>query len=128
MSMVFLELYSTLTFPLVPLSYFLSASTYYNSPYIFPHFLLLLTTNNSLSLTLLSFTFLHILLLVYYDATGLSLFSTLHLLAYIFFLSLIVIPLLSAIPLLAISLLLSFSSLLLLVICKSTYPEITSPQ
>ena len=46
---------------------------YYILPHITPYFSLLLATNNSLLLTLLSSTFLYIQLLVYHDITKLSL-------------------------------------------------------
>jgi len=62
-------------FPLVSLFYFLSSDTYHILLHIAPHLLLP---------TLLFFTFLHVLLLVYCGMTGLSLLLTLYPLIYIF--------------------------------------------
>ena len=73
MSTVSLEPYLLLTFLLVPLFYFSFFDTYNNYPHIFLYYLLLLATSSFLLPTLSSSTFLHILLLVHYDATGLFL-------------------------------------------------------
>ena len=78
MSMVFLELDSTSTFLLALLFYSSFFNTYHNSLHIFPHLLLLPATSNSLSLILLSFTFLYVQLLVYHNITRLFPLSILH--------------------------------------------------
>ena len=85
MFIVFPKSHLTSTSLLIPLSYSLSFDIYHNLPHIFPHLLLSLATNNFLSPTPLSFTFLHVLLLIYHDATGLFLLSILHPLAHILF-------------------------------------------
>ena len=88
-SIISLVLHSTSISPLVFLFYYLSFDTYHNYPHIFLYLLLLLAITNSLSLILLSSTFFHVLLLVHYNVTGLSLLLTSHLLVYISFISLI---------------------------------------
>ena len=62
---------------LVPLSNSSFSDIYCIHPYIFSHILSLQATNNFLSLTLLSSTFLHVLLLIYYGITRLYLFLVL---------------------------------------------------
>ena len=69
--MVIPEPYSTSASLPVPLFYSSSFNTYHNPPHIFLYLLSLPATSNFLLLTLLSFTFLHILLLVHYDTTRL---------------------------------------------------------
>jgi len=87
-SMVSLVLHLTLISPLVSLFYYLSFDTYHNYPHIFLYLLLLLAISNFSSLILLSSTFFHVLLLVHYNVTGLSLLLTSHPLVYISFISL----------------------------------------
>ena len=114
MSIVSLEPHSISTFLLVLLSYSSFSGTYYSLLHIFPHLLLFPATSSFLSPTLLSFTFLYILLLVHYNVVRLSLLSVLHSLTHIPFLSLIPSLPLSATPLLSTLLLLSSLSSLLL--------------
>ena len=87
MFMVFLGPYSTLTFLLTPLFYSSFSDTYHNPLYIFQYLLLPLAISSSLLLTPLSFTFLHALLLVCYDATRLSPLLVSHPLVHTLFLS-----------------------------------------
>ena len=63
--------HSASAFLLVSLSNSLFSNIYYNCLHISLHLLSPLTTNSSLLPTLLSFIFLHVQLLVHYDATGL---------------------------------------------------------
>jgi len=71
-SIASLVLYSTLNSPLLPLFYSSFSNIYWTYLYIFLHFLSLLATNNFLLSTLLSFTFLYVLLPVHHNATRLS--------------------------------------------------------
>ena len=97
MFMASLILHLILAFPLVSLFYFLSSDIYYILLHIAPHLLLP---------TLLFFTFIHVLLLVYCGVTGLSLPLTLYSLVHIHFSLLTLNLLLSAIFLLTVLLLL----------------------
>jgi len=83
--MVFPKSHLTSTSLLVSLFYSLSFNTYHNLLHIFPHLLLSLATSNFLSLTLLSSTSLHVLLLIHHGATGLFLLSILYPLAHTLF-------------------------------------------
>jgi len=107
------------TSPLVFLSYSLSSNIYYTLSHIIPYFWLLLTSNSSMSPTLLSSTFFYVQLLVHCDATRLFPFSTLHPLVYIPFLPSTPILSLFVILLLLILLLLYLSPVLLLLFLLS---------
>jgi len=71
-----LVLYLTLISPLMSLFYSSFSDIYHNHPHISLHLLLLPTTSNFLLSIIPSFIFFYILILVYHNATGLSLLLT----------------------------------------------------
>ena len=77
------------TFFSFPISASILFFIYHNSSHVFPHLLSLPATSNFLLPALLSFTFLHILLLVYHDITGLFLISMFLFVVHLFKYSLI---------------------------------------
>ena len=113
-SNVFIVPYLTPTSLLVFPFYFSSSNTYHIFLYIIPYLLSLPATNNFILPTLSFFTFLHVLLLVHHDATGLSPLSALCPLVHILYSLSALVLFLSVIPLFKIPLLLPSLFLLLL--------------
>ena len=116
--------HSASTSLLLLLSYSLFSDTNRTLPHIFLHLSLLMATNSSSSLTLPSSIALHILLLAYYDVTGLFLTLSSHPLVHIFFLLLAPALFLLFTPLLLTPLLSPFSSPLLFSLLPCPYSQL----